>query len=228
MIRDCNLPFGVAPKRTEEDIGKEVIAELQRQGFETYQEVSLGYSSQRADVVGVHGRVTAVVECKAQLSLRLLDQLARWLGLAHLVIGAVERGRVGPAARWYCRSKGIGVWIVGFHEVTVLESPRLFRRADDARLRASLWPEHQTGEFATAGSMGGGYFTPFKRTVQALQRVVKDRPGIELREALRAIEHHYANDKSALSAIPPLLRKGVIAGIRIEVTSRRLKLFVAE
>lgn len=201
---------------SEEEMARLVVTELQRQGFVTYEEVSLGYAGNRADIVATRGPVLAVVECKASLSLRLLDQLTEWAGQAHLIIGAIGKGRHGAATLAFCRSQGIGLWTVGASEVFEVVAPRLHRRAAVSRVRKVLRPEHQSGEFARAGSMSGAYYSPFRGTVKALQETVRQTPGIELRDALKAIGHHYASTRSAMSAIPALITKGVIVGVRVE------------
>lgn len=211
-------PFG---EPSEADIARAVVTELQRQGYETYEEVSTGYASKRADIVATRGTIIAVVEVKAALSMRLLDQLTTWLGGAHYIIGAVGRGHVGVAIERYLRHEGIGLWHVRAGEIFEQTAPRLHRQASVSSLRKMLLPEHQSAEYAKAGTQGG-YFTPFRGTCKALLAVVNEQPGIELRLALKEIDHHYASAKSAMSSIPALIRMGVIVGIRVEGVSLRL------
>lgn len=211
--------------KTEAEIARFVVEELQRQGYVTYEEVS-GKLSKRADIVAVRGPVTAVIECKRALSLRFLDQLTPWLSFANVTIGAYQSGRVGPAVGRYCRSEGIGLWAVHPPEEIVEKvAPRIFRQAGVNWLRDALCDEQRSGEYAQAGSMGGGYFTPFRGTATALRRIVEKQPGIELRAALQAMKHHYASEKSAMTSLPALIRKGVVQGIRLDDTERRLRLF---
>lgn len=213
-------------KRSEEQIARAVVTELQRQGYVTYEEVSVcsgGYSGRRADIVAVRGPVLGVVECKTKFSLKLLDQMTKWIGQAHFVVGAVELTRLGVAAERYLKSWGLGLWSVGHSEISVKVSHRLLRGADVTALRTFLRPEMQSAEYAKAGTQGG-HWTPFRGTCDALRALVRDQPGIELRAALKACGHHYASEKSALTSIPVLIRRGVIAGIRVE-GERPLKLF---
>lgn len=164
-----------------------------------------------------------VVECKTSLSLKLLDQLMWWRGEANYIVGAYGGGRVGQAASTLCKTQGVGLWFVGFEQVKEEISPRLHRRRW-GRLKDALRPEQQTQEYAKAGSQGG-YWTPFRQTCRDLYRVVEEHPGIELREALRRFNHHYANQTSAMSSLPGLIRKGVVAGVRVD-DSVPLKLFL--
>lgn len=220
------MSYESAPKWTEADLARTVVAELQRQGYETYEEVSLAVQARRADVVGVRGPLVVVVETKAGLSLRLLDQLLAWRGEANLVIGAVAQGRISHAVEQFCRDQGFGLWQVGAGGVNERIAPRLLRRAAWQRLRAALRPEHRSGEYAKAGTNGGGHWSPFRDTCRALRRVVQQHPGIELRVALREIDHHYAGHKSAMGALPGLIRKGVVEGVRLDDDdSRSLRLY---
>jgi hypothetical protein len=210
--------------KSEADMARSVVSELQRQGYTTYEEVSYGYGGKRADIVGVRGPVVAIVECKTKLSLKLLDQLADWRGCAHLIIGAHSYSRIGHAVMRYCQLEGFGMWRVGHTEIDEYVCPRLHRVADVKRLRKKLRDEQRTGEYAQAGT-GGGYWTPFRQTVTDLSKLVKEQPGIELRAAMKAIKHHYATERSAMNAIPALIQKGVIEGLRCE--GRPLRIFPA-
>lgn len=213
-------------RRAETDIARVVVTELQQWGYETYEEVQVGYGGNRADIVGVSGPVLVVVECKANLSLALLDQMAQWRGKAHRVIGAIGSGRIGWAVERFCKAEGFGLWSAGFEEVHEAVAPRLNRRAAVTSLRRALAPEQRSGEYARAGSQGGHY-TPFARTCRRLRDLVTKQPGIELRVALKEIEHHYMTHKTAMSSLPSLIRKGVVEGVRLDDGSP-LRLFVAE
>lgn len=210
---------------TEAEIGRVVVAELQRQGYETYEEVEADRG--RADVIGRRGPLLVVVECKQALSLRLLDQVVRWNGYANRVIAAIEDGRFGDAVRRLARADGFGLWRVSSDSIHEDVSPRLLRRTE-GRLAKLLRDEQRSGAYAKAGTTGGGYWTPFQSTIRALRDLVtvKGRDGIELREALKAIDHHYATDKSARSHIPKLIASGVITGLRVE--GRPLRLFAEQ
>jgi hypothetical protein len=212
---------------SEADIAKAVIAELRDQGYEVYQEVSVGYGGQRADVVGQRGSIVALVETKTSLSLKLLEQLVEWQGHANYIIGAVP---ASPAIRnravsRFLRAEGIGLWAVAV-EVSEHISPKLARRIS-SRITKVLAPEQRTGEYGAAGTRAGGYWTPFQATCRNLRETVAHNPGIELREALAKMAHHYVSDKSARSALPALIRRGVVQGIRLDDGDGRLRLFPA-
>lgn len=200
---------------SEAEMAAAVVAELQRRGFDTYEEV---YSGARCDIVGLNGPVVVAVECKTSLSLQLLDQMLGWKGHASFIIGAVpERGSSGKrAARTLLRHEGFGLWEArGRDRIDVWVKPRMFRQID-RRLRDACVSENRSGASLPAGSPGGGYFTPFRDTCNELLKIVNAHPdGIMLREALTLLDHHYSSDKVAMSSLPKLIRTGVIKGIRV-------------
>lgn len=207
---------------SEEYLARRVVTELQRQGFVTYEEVSTGYGGKRADIVGVRGPVVAVVECKTSLSLKLLDQLAAWRGKAHLIIGAHGFTRGGQSAERYCRLEGFGLWGVGFEQIKESVAPVLYRSVQSG-IRGKLRDQQRSGEYAKAGTQGG-YWTPFGQTVRDLKIYAGQNPGAELRTALHDIQHHYHSIRSAVSAIPALIRSGVIKGLKVD--GNPLKLYL--
>lgn len=211
---------------SEEQMAQNVIAELQRQGWDVYQEVSTGYAGRRADIVGVRGPVTMVVECKTSLSLKLLDQLMAWRGNANYIVGAYGGGRIGSAVSSLCKATGAGLWFVGHDQIQEKIEPRFARRTWTG-LTGSLRPEQKSAEYAKAGSRCGGYWTPFRSTCDYLLQVVKATPGIELKDALDKVKHHYASQRSAMSSLPGLIRGGHVHGIRIN-NGRPLKLYPSE
>jgi hypothetical protein len=210
---------------SEADMARGVISEMQRQGWTVYQEVSTGYGGARADIVGIRGPLSIVVECKVSLSLKLLDQLIWWRarGAANFVVGAFGGGKVGRCVTTLCQSQGIGLWAARPNGIDERVAPRMQRKTS-CGLRDYVREEHRSEQYAKAGSCGGGYWTPFRSTCAELERIVRENPGIPLRDALQRIKHHYANQQSATSALPGLIRQGVVQGVRID-DSRPLKLY---
>lgn len=211
----------ISTLKNEADVAIAVVAELQRAGWETYEEVST--AGRRADIVGTRGPLVYVVECKQRFSLKLLDQLTKWHGYANYIVGAYDSGRVGAAGETFAHALGIGLWGVGYGEIHQRIAPKLQRRVHSLLLK-SLRPEQRTGEYAQAGTNSGGYFTPFRATCRDLHTYVLHNPGVPLRDALKAISHHYSSNGSALSSLPGLIRTGKVPGLRIE-DGRPLRLY---
>jgi len=221
-------------KYSEAAIARVVIEELQLRGYETYEEVSTGYGSKRADIVAVHGPVVMIVETKVAFSVDLMSQLVEWYNAAHYVIGAAPNN-CQSMFQDYARIKGIGLWRVipdtreSMYSTRISEmvAPRMMRAALTYHIKRCLSPEQKTGgEFAKAGTNGGNHWSPFRSTVRNLIAVVHATPGITMKEAVRQTQHHYSSASSAVSVLPRLIRQGVIPEISIEET-RPLKLWPA-
>lgn len=204
-----------------------------------YQEVESGRQSYRADIVAMKDHLVLVVELKTSLTFDLLHQARRWRDKAHHVYAAVPACRPSDG-RWMAmrvfEEHGIGVLTISnvpfglradlghdFNRVKAEVQAPFFRKADAARLRNRIKPEHKHA--AAAGTKGGGYSTDFTRTIEQLKYVVRSDPGITLRKALEGVVHHYASIASARAQIVKLVRSGVIKGLRIERRGREQVLF---
>lgn len=216
----------------ETELAKHVIAYMHDEQWETYQEVE--FRGQIADIVVTKGRLIGVVECKRALGFPVLEQAHRWLPFTNFVWAAVwrsGRSRLG-FGREVAKLFGIGITTV--HR----SSPELNRREELAPafrrklamaplLRDVLRPEHKVG-FAAAGSNRGNRFTPWANTCRELLRLVQEKPGIELREAIAAIRHHYSSTASARGSLIHWIEKSRVRGVRMERDGKRLKLFPSE
>lgn len=210
---------------TERDLGKAVVAHLRDEGWDVYQEVLAG--GPIADVVATSGPVIHVVELKKTLSLELMAQAEAWLKHAHLVSVAIPRPRRRSRGWWFAERHlqrlGVGVLFVwdNGEDVSLQVGPALRRRVS-GRLRDALHPDQRTA--LAAGSVGGGYSTPFKRFVGRLVVEAKKEPGLTLQEALTRADHHYSTDASARAQVSRLVRRGVIEGVELRKKGRRLTL----
>lgn len=206
----------------ETTLGPPVIAWLHERHWEVYQEVTAGMSV--ADIVATCGPLVATVELKVNLTFDLLAQAARWRWDAHMVWVAVPWARADRRmAERVFADHGIGLLVVEEGKVaSERHPPALNRKADAARLRGFLRPEHQT--FAAAGTSTGERWTTFKSTCAELLRHVTAHPGALMNDALKSIQHHYASASSARAHLSKLIEKGVVKGIRLERDGRRLRL----
>jgi len=226
MIKRSLKQKPAQPKR-ETDLAPPVIRWLAEDlRFDVYQEVPHGG---RADIVGLRPNLTCVVELKQSLSLDVLAQAKRWLLWAHWIFVAVPSAKPSEGrylAREVCEQLGIGLLEVHSYrparlgdpdpdrtEAKVLQLPRYNRKLLADPLRAAVQPEHKT--FAPAGSKGA-HWTPWRASVARLKAHVAAHEGCLIAEAVHAIGHHWANDRSAKQCITLQIHEGIIGGLRIE------------
>jgi hypothetical protein len=201
----------IKKKLGEVDVAAFVVEWLKSGGWTVYQEVSIGYADRRADIVANRGSIWWIVEVKATFSLELINQAMRWQGFAHMVsvatpTGSRSRHSWNEFKSWIFEQLGIGyVQVEDAEFVNQIKRP-IFRRRISSTLINKIRPEHQS--FAPAGSQGG-YFSPFKGTVNEAVRFVTKHPGCTIKELVAGIPHHYANDRSARCC----LLKGILEGL---------------
>lgn len=218
----------------EVELAGHVIAWLQDQNWTVYQEVE--FRGSVADIVATQGQLITVVEAKRSYGFAVLEQAVHWLRFANYVWVSVwdlrrRRGRRHRGAdfgRMVAEKFGIGVLNVEPDGVTREAVSPEFRRklARSPILRDALREEHRTA--AQAGTNRGGRYTPFRATCDALKSVVLESPGIQLKDAIGQIEHHYMSPKSARSSLVHWIQKGKVRGVRLERDGRRLLLQVAD
>lgn len=185
---------------TEVELARHVIAWLEADGAEVWQEVMAG---DRADIVARKGPLVSVVETKCQTSFYLIAQGVRWLKKAHHVWIATPmrkfRYKEQEVIESCCRYYGIG-WLAFYNfevghysnEYPIKCYPNLNRNADTQRITSRLCDEQKT--FAEAGS-NGKFWTPFKGVVRDVQNFVDKNPGCLLREIVDGIESPYNRNK---------------------------------
>ncbi len=146
-----------APKAGSEiEIASRVTTWLRDEGYEVYEEVSLGYSNS-VDIIAVRKPVVVAVEVKKTLSLSVLGQAKRWIQQAHLTYVAVplhKRTSSHTGAAWVCRTLGIGLLYItsSVHEEV---RPVFQRHAKTSEILSKLRPEQQDG-LIPAGSPSRG------------------------------------------------------------------------
>jgi hypothetical protein len=219
---------------SEVALARPVLAWLSASGWDLYQEVQVETGGSRADIVGVRGPHLCVVEVKASLCLDLLAQAYEWVrrGLTNFVYAAAPaprlmRDRWTPGRRManmILAEHGIGLVEVRSDRVEETVHPAMFRRRSSESLRRALREEHKTA--APAGSRLGGHWTPFRATCESLRRLVEDRPGITMREAvLEMKQHHYASTSSAVSSLTHWIENGKVPGLELREDGRSRRLF---
>lgn len=91
---------------------------LEECGYEVFSEIENDYRGNRADIVGISGPVTAVVELKTTLSVDLIGQAIDWLPYANLVYVGIPRGKreINPHASRILRHFGIGILLMSYYD----------------------------------------------------------------------------------------------------------------
>lgn len=198
----------------ETEIGGAIIAWLEEQHWDCYSEVQVYSLGHVADIVAVRGPLIYVIECKATLSLKVLEQASGWR--CHLRSIAVpkqkySRYRSGGRSGAYQIAKrclevgvlevnkrrfvdGSDVW-----DVEEVVRPKLKRDFHEMaqRIRLALTPEHKT--YMPAGSAGGSHWTPYKSTMRDVQRFISNNPGCTFKEIGDDLGRmHYSNIASAI------------------------------
>ena len=205
-------------KLSETSLAAPVVAWLRDMEWDVYQEVQVG--DDIADIVATKGPLLYVVEVKVSLSLKLLAQAARWLRLAHYVSVAlpfeIGKGRYleRSFAEKYMAENGIGRITVKDSEVDVNRiDPKFHRCVESKHIRNRLNEKQKTA--LSAGSKGGGYWTPFKETCQALREFVERNPGCTMKSAIDGIKHHYSSPASARGSLAHWIRAGKVPGLSL-------------
>lgn len=219
----------------EARLAAKLVSWLQAQDWDVYQEVSLGYACQRADIVAVRGHLLWAIETKTSLSFEVIAQARRWRHYAHLGSVCVPESKRRGAdsgrdlALRVCEAEGVGVLTVredSFSDhVEVEVAPRPARNALVDRLRAALHPEQKTA--ALAGSNRGGYWTPWQRTCREIVGLVNAHPGVALKDLIESIKHHYTSDASARGSILKWAEQGKVKGVRVQREGRAVRFFPA-
>lgn len=221
------------PAVTEQELAAAVVRWLEQERYEVAQEVEVpGFGI--LDIVARMGRKLWVIEAKLSLSLDLVAQVQRRVGLAHRVSVVVPHPRRDSAwTRYQDRCdllRRLGIGVITAREMKVHPS---MKRADELRIEVrehsqgvyqrprlleqlaqALRDEHFSGEWAAAGApSAAGRYTAFAATAKAVQDFVAANPGCSIAEIIEG-GHHYSSDKVARARLDVMIRQGVIPGIR--------------
>lgn len=195
----------------EIELAEVVIAWLEHQGWEVYQEVKFHTYGGVADIVAVHdGWLMWIVECKKSMTLHVMKQASLYrCHYRSVALPAPKRKNFSESSSRdaaYAVAKQhfkIGVIEVSdkgdLHEKESAPLMRAHHRFTKLKLD-SLRPEHKT--FAKAGSRGGSHWTVYKSTIEAVERHILYNPGCTLKEIITELgKRHYASSKSAISTL---------------------------
>lgn len=212
MIRESNVALPISEKLRVDgwDVRHEV--RLDRLLRETHE---LGDA--RADIAATRGQRLMVVETKLGIGLEVFVQAKRWLPFVDEAWIGIPSGPFTDVRREaydLCRRHyGFGVYEVDVGTGVVIErvQPDRHRRHDDALL-VSL--DEGQKIHGVPGTNRGGYFTPEKRTFEALAKLVADNPRkYKIDEAVKLIQHHYRTNVIAEEVLSKSIRKGNVPGV---------------
>ena len=212
---------------SESDLAAKVIAYLEAEHWDVYQEVNFGSGGAIADIVAVRAGYLWIIECKTSLTFTVLEQANHWRSHYRSVAIPVAKNASGRGTAYHIANKflNLGILEVGANDrycalVREIDAPPLMREFHKYAkwMIDQLLPEHKTT--LAAGSNGGGYFTPYKATMDKVHRFVRSNPGCSLKEIVDGIEkYHYANRSSAMSCIRIALEEWETDWCRIELVN---------
>ena len=223
----------IRPYATEAELAAQVVEWLRAQDWEVYQEVQMSYGGAVADIVGLRGSVTYIIETKLTLSLAVMEQAWSWAHRSHTNLVSVAV----PANKKHPNGRNFAAQVLSDYGIGVLEAENRaytegIRTRSEPIFMRPRWPIrehlHDEQKATLAGSANGGHWTPFRATVNRLAAHVAANPGLLLADALASIEHHYATDKSARACVSRFVSEGVIKSIRLEHDGKRLRVYPVE
>ncbi len=227
--------------KTEQELAGKLVKWLKDQHWDVYQEVQMHQGGNIADIVAAQGPLLWVIECKKTMSLELLGQALEWRKYSNFTSVCIpyasrrySKGRT--AAKHLLKSNGIGLIEIreektGYKHATDVDvsiRPAL-RRSISPSLKKSLNEKQKT--YARAGNANGRRWTPFQQTCVEINKIVKRRPGITLKDLVDALpQHHYASDKTARSTIGRYAQAetSIIKGVTGRKEGRVIKLYPQE
>lgn len=204
----------------ETELAQVIVEWLNNKQYEVFQEVQI--DNRVADIVAKKNDQLWIIECKTSLNLLLLEQVHNWITYSDYVSVAV------PVSKTYTRSNTFAKRILREFKIGCLELKKdkynkkyIIRETIDPiihsdPIRKQYIKLHEEQKwYQEAGSSNGGHFTDFKGTIDKLYNLAKDNPGIELKQALKEINHHYKNDNNAFFCIKKYIDQNIIKKIKL-------------
>jgi hypothetical protein len=165
------------------------------------------------DIVAISGPKYIAIEVKTSLNFKVIEQAVRNQGWFHLSYIAVPRPKDGHFQYKICQHFGVGVltYYPSYSRGYIQEQvkPRWNKVGDIAKKYCNYQDYMKQSVPGSSGS-DGAIVTPFKMTVENLERYVKRHPGCTLKEALQNIDYHYTSFSGAKSSLYKWMREGVI------------------
>jgi hypothetical protein len=219
----------------ETEIAEKVVAWLEAQHWEVYQEVKFQTYGGIADIVAEQNGLLWAIECKRSLSLQVLAQAHGWhTHFRSVAIPSVKRQSWWARRTAYDVAKNylkVGIIEIRTYgdEVNQTVAPALMREHHRfaKELRLLLVDEHRT--YAKAGQQYGGYWTPYKSTIKRCRRFIAANPGCTMKELIAELgRQHYANDKSAISNLRINFQTIEKDWVFVDESERPFRLYIRE
>jgi len=217
--------------KAETEVGSRVAAWLTDMRWAVYPEVGpLGADIIATLDIGLSIPRVWGIECKRQLSWKLIDQAEHLLGFTLRQSIAIPRRPIPRAVRAACQHLGIGILRVGCDGAVdeYLMPRRISRRRHRPLALDYLRPEMRG--YTTPGRPGSAGWSPFKSVCERLCNIVRLEPGMTLKDAVAKLDghHHYRSDKTAVRSLAAWLRQGVVHGIDGRIEKGKYRLFLKE
>ena len=219
----------------ETDLAQPVIAWLEAQHWDVYQEVLMHGGV--ADLVAKQGSLTWIVELRRTLGFDLLAQASHRMYWAHFVsvaVPVVQNSRARVEAEHVFRDRGLGILLVANHVKQVAE-PRLNRSL------SKFWRRHgslstyglvevraEQKVMARAGTPNGGHWTPYRQTCTEVLRRVREKPGLTTKEVFDHLKHHYASNAGARSSLLKWVLEDKVPGVVVRREGRSFRWYPKE
>jgi hypothetical protein len=189
----------------ETEIAAAVKEFLLMQHWEVWEEVY--WKGQIADIVAVKHNIIWIIETKTSFGLKVIDQARRWPVHYRSVAVPIKSGFFETQ-----RNYGIEAEIAKHFKVGILEYSPIKNAVEEVVFPPlmreyyryfSTWLktlENYPKQFKEAGTNGGGYYTPYKQTMESVKQIIKRHPGIDLAELIKKLDgrHHYTSIKTSL------------------------------
>ena len=215
---------------SESDLAAKVIAYLEAEHWDVYQEVEFGSGGAVADIVAVRAGYLWIIECKTSLTFTVLEQANHWRSHYRSVAVPSVRNSSGRGTAYHIAHKflKLGILEVSLDNQYSRRDPGVYEVNEPPLMReyhkrakwmiTQLLPEHKTA--LAAGSNGGGRFTPYKATMDQVHKFIQHNPGCSLKEIVDGIkQYHYANRGSAMGCIRNALEEWESDWCRIELVN---------
>lgn len=212
----------------ETELAQVIVAWLEAQHWDVYQEVCLADSLGTVDILAVRGPIIWAIECKKSFGIAVIRQAYRWHTVCRSVaVKSVSASKDRQFAASICRKLKIGVLSVYLNDIEVIVPAPILREhyRYSQGIRELLRPQHKT--YAKAGTNSGHHWSPYQSTMHCVKKILKKHPsGATIGQIMKELKaHHYASDQSARSNLGMALNNWV-GWCRVDTNVRPRKYYL--